>query len=385
MSSRRDSRERWLAAALIAAALIPILLLTLISSGGAAGGAGGAALPGVPSWCIACGDRGAADFILNLALFVPLGAALRRAGLRAGAAAVIGLALSAGIEAAQLWMPDRHTALGDLIANGLGATAGAALAGTGPLSLRTPPSFTRQIALTALVSAIWIGTALAFRPSLPEREYYGQWTAELGSYASYDGRVLEAAIGDQSAPSWRLRSSASARQALLTGDTLTVTALAGPPPEGLAPIFSIYDDQQQEMLLLGADGDDLVLRVRRRASDLRFEAPELRWSAALAAAAPGDTVHLAAWRAAWGRRSFATEFCIRAEADVRCGGPTIGRGWILLFGPGTLPAAVEPMIDAIWLMSLVAMALWWAPSLRTRLSGLAFLVLIAGTAMKLGI
>lgn len=357
--------------AAVAATLLPILAATL----GLPGSFNADGTPmSIPSLCLLCGERGAADFLLNIALFAPFGAALRLAGRRTGTVALAAFALSGLIEVAQLGIPGRYTTLGDLTANTLGGLLGALLAGPGPLSLRAPASLRRQATLTALVAAVWLGSAASFTPSLPATAYYGQWTAELGHYQPYRGRVLEATIGSIPAPSWRLPPEARARAALLDGDTVTVTALAGPPPPGPAPIFSIYDHRQKEILFLGADGHDLVLKLRRRAADLRLGSPELRWEDGLAGITAGDTLRLAAWR--HGRAGM----CARIGAETRCDTPAVARGWVLLAPTGMVPPAARPVMDALWLGGTAAVALAWAPGAAAGVVGAGVLVLVLGIA-----
>ena len=61
----------------------------------------------------------------NILLFAPLGAALAYAGFRAGQTACIGIALSVGIEIAQLLLiSGRTTAVDDVILNALGLMLG---------------------------------------------------------------------------------------------------------------------------------------------------------------------------------------------------------------------------------------------------------------------
>ena len=81
---------------------------------------------GAQSLCVICGPRGLGDAILNWALFVPLGAllAIRGAGVRG--VALVGLGVSVLIEVTQLTVPGRHVAIGDVIWNSLGASAGLA-------------------------------------------------------------------------------------------------------------------------------------------------------------------------------------------------------------------------------------------------------------------
>ncbi len=72
---------------------------------------------------------GAWDFALNIALFVPAGALARLAGLRASACTAAAALLSLLIESAQMWILYRHPSQLDVLANALGALAGALAAG----------------------------------------------------------------------------------------------------------------------------------------------------------------------------------------------------------------------------------------------------------------
>ena len=65
------------------------------------------------------------ESLANILLFAPLGAALAYAGFRAAQAACIGIALSVGIEIAQLVLiPGRTAAVDDVILNVLGLILG---------------------------------------------------------------------------------------------------------------------------------------------------------------------------------------------------------------------------------------------------------------------
>ena len=85
-------------------------------------GAGASAHLGL---CLVCGSRGSADFLLNIALFMPLGAALARQGRPAARVAWYAALLSTAIELSQFFIPGRDPSVGDVLANTSGAVLGA--------------------------------------------------------------------------------------------------------------------------------------------------------------------------------------------------------------------------------------------------------------------
>jgi hypothetical protein len=68
---------------------------------------------------------GAWDFALNIALFVPAGALCRMLGRGTSVCTAAAALLSLAIESAQMWIPHRHPSQLDVLANALGALAGA--------------------------------------------------------------------------------------------------------------------------------------------------------------------------------------------------------------------------------------------------------------------
>ena len=75
---------------------------------------------------IPLGRRLVADLALNVAIFVPIGWGVRRAGSTSLLVAVVlAAAFSLGMETIQAWLPNRYSSLADVLANTLGATAGA--------------------------------------------------------------------------------------------------------------------------------------------------------------------------------------------------------------------------------------------------------------------
>jgi hypothetical protein len=253
------------------------------------------------------------------------------------------LLLSAAIEFAQLWVPGRESALGDVVSNTLGAALAMGLARWLPTRRRS--AIGGSAAATAALAVI-AGTGLLLRPSFPPTVYYGQWTADLGMYEWYRGRVLSADVGGIALPSWRLQDTKTVRERLAAGERLRVRAIAGPRTDRLAPLFSIFDEQRREILLVGADRDDLVLHVSTRAIDLRLHQPDLRWRGALASVAPGDTLHVELSGARPG-------YCLHVNGRERCGlAYTAGQAWGLVeFVPG-MPAAGQAGLDCLFMFML---------------------------------
>ena len=338
------SRRIWLATGLAAAVVLAVTLVPGRPTGSSPGGA-----------CLVCGHFAMSDFLLNVALFVPLGfvPALRRRW-PALAIWVTLVGVAAAIEAVQLLLPGRYSSLADVVANAAGAGLGVFLARSRGRWLPTgdppvPPAF--RVASGAAAGLVFLATALALRPSLPLSSWYGQWTPELGQYETYGGRVEQARLGDRPLPSGRLRESDSVRAELLGGVPVDLVFRGGPETERVAPVFAIYDDVQRQMLLLGAQGDDLLLRVRRRSADLRLKAPQLR--ARGAAPASGATVE-----ASVAIRDGAA--CLAARVEETCDAlAPPARGWSLLLGPA--PRAIPARgVDAIFAaLLLVPLGLWW--------------------------
>jgi hypothetical protein len=86
-------RRPRVAPAAIALAVALVAVSTLVPAAGSA--------TAHPWWCVGCGDTSVADAVRNVALFVPLGAALRAAGGRWARAAAAAAACSVAVELLQ--------------------------------------------------------------------------------------------------------------------------------------------------------------------------------------------------------------------------------------------------------------------------------------------
>jgi VanZ family protein len=314
--------------------------------------------------CFWCGHFALADAILNLLLFLPIGFLLalrhKASTFRTWASLT---ALAVAIELAQLFLPGRFATLSDVLMNSAGAAIGIGLARLwrrGP-ALRITESGRLTIVAGAAAASVTLVSTLLLSTSLPESMWFGQWTPDLGHYEQYQGEVLDARIGEIPIQGRRLDDSPSVRTGLHDEDPLVISFVAGPVPLGLAPVFSIYDGMEREILVLGARDRDLVFRLRRRASDWRLRSPEAVYPNT--GPADGDTALV---RMVVHDRSICMEIpdsdCVPLAAP--------GRGWSLLLGsaPG---AQAEHVADFVWLGLLFIPIGYWLRRNRTSALGLA--------------
>ncbi len=343
--------------------------------------------PGEAAWepeiaCIVCGGRGLADALGNILLFVPLGLGLGLTGLGLRRALLIGALLSCAIEGAQLLVPGRDPSIGDVLSNTLGTGAGVGLVRSARFWLAPDDRVAARLAAAAalVVGTVFLTTGLLLSPSFPRSSYWGQWTANLGHLEWYRGRVLSATVGSVPVPSGQLKDSDAVRRLLIRGDSIAVRALAGPPISALGPLFSIYDGEQREIILLGPDRDDLVFRYRTRATALRLDQLDLRLRDGMRDILEGDTIAVRADVSARGT-------CLAINAARRCGlGYSIGRGWGLLYYAEALPAWLKGALDLAWLAVLVLpVGFWmrrtWESAVATAVVALALLLVPRTTVL----
>jgi hypothetical protein len=248
-----------------------------------------------PIWCLVCGELGVVDVLLNIALFVPLGAGLALLEMPKRRVLLIGAALSLSIELAQyFFIVGRDASLSDLLTNSTGSVVGAAL--TGSWRSWVMPGARRARALAAIAALGWLLqvaiSGAVVQPSLPTTIYWGQRAADLAQFDTFPGRLLDAKVGNTSMPSHRLANSTAVRRQLLGGEPLSAVAIPAEPTQGLAPLASIFDDRQQEIAVLGQWKEDLVFRLRTRAVALELRQPAVRLDGVFRNAS-GDTVTVA--------------------------------------------------------------------------------------------
>jgi hypothetical protein len=300
--------------------------------------------PGEFQWCVLCGRRGTADALANVLLFLPLAAGLVWSGASGARTVVVGLLFSATLELVQLRLVDgRDSTLGDLVWNTVGTALGVGFAWWFPVRRR---SGVAALAVAASVPVVVGLGGVLLRPDFPPTAYVGQVQEDLRVYHWYSGRILRAEIGGLALAAGPLADSRGVRERLTAGAPLSVRTLAGPRTPRVYPIFSIFDTARREILFVGNDRGDLVLRTSTRAADVRLDRPDLRWRGALATVVPGDTLLVVV------RRARAT-YCLGLNGGERCDlAPGAGRLWALLQFSPHLPGPALAGLDGAFLALL---------------------------------
>jgi hypothetical protein len=239
-----------------------------------------------PLWCLRCGDLAGMDIILNVILFVPFGFGLRLAGWPRQRVVFTAFVTTFLIEATQyFFIVGRDASLSDILTNTTGGLAGMLLAERLPLLLKPEPGFAQRLAVVAgtLWLLVQVVTGWGVGVTLPQRPFWGQLAPELGQFERFRGKVIDAELAGERMPSARLADTPAIRTRLLAGEGIEARAVSGPPTARVAPIVSVFDEGQQEIILLGQRGTDLVFRIHTRAWTLGLRGPALLLPRALPA------------------------------------------------------------------------------------------------------
>ncbi len=306
--------------------------------------------------CILCGSRGNADALVNVILFAPLGLALAlmgRSGLRwIGYAAILSIA----IEFAQLVIPGRDPSLGDVCFNTIGAAIGQLVAHVGLRSLASSERTAARLSVAASVVAVLVYglTARLLAPMFPVSTYRAWWTPNIPQLAWYHARGLYVTLGSVPLGAGEIPQRVDVRGLLRAGAPLHIEAIAGPRVRTLGPLFVIVDEKEREVLLIGPDRDDLVLRYRTHAAEWRLDQPDVRLRGALVGIAAGDTMVIEARLTVGGT-------CLMLNGTGACNlGYTIGSGWALLLFPEHFPLWLQQLLGAAWVGAMVIPVGLWA-------------------------
>lgn len=323
--------------------------------------------------CLICGDRGTADALSNVLLFLPLGLALAQRSPKR-APYWIPISLSLVVEMAQYFLPGRNPAYGDLLFNSIGGCLGIWL------GIRSHRWWNRseRVArhwLTLVIAApglFLVLTAMLVAPDPTDGVYFGQWTPEFRRLEKYDGRLTTAKIGTESLRDGRLVNSAEVRAMIEQDAALRVVGVAGHPPRSLAPVLALVDDGSRQMFLVGIDRVDVVYHYRSRAVAWRLDHVELRAPGLATGLNAGGPLQLDVRPQADG-----VQFEVNGQKQM-VAAPSLGMGWRLLFGSERFPRWLGRLLDYAWLIVLIAPAGYWSRTVWSSAgSGALFLLLLA--------
>lgn len=321
--------------------------------------------------CLLCSDTIAADAIVNILLYAPLGSAAALVGWSWRRTLVLALLLSGGVEVAQGAIPGRHASLLDVGFNALGVLLGVALARSSKWWLRPRAAVAQHLraAWTAVVLAVFFLTAALLRPAIPPSSYSVQWTPALSGLATYQGHVLEASLGRIRLPVGPVPDAQEVRALLRGTAPLQVRLVAGSPVPGLAPILEVARPDGWRVALLSADGEELLFMVRKWASVLRLHEPALRAQEALRREFAGDTIAIDVIRDPAGHALIVDE-----AQWPGLGPPTLAMGWTLLLSD-RFPVWLRTPLSILWVAILVMPIGFWSRSGRSVLLGVVVITI----------
>ena len=348
---RRIGRVLWVGAAII------IALATLTPGG----------QPASSPDCPSCDDLAGVDIVLNVLLFLPLGAGLAMDRVKLSKAVLIMCAASGLIELLQLGVvPGRDASLIDVATNSAGGVIGFLVGSCIDRLVFPPPVMAAWLASGWL--CLWLGVQLvsgyALRADPPNAQYFGQLVRPLGDEPQYPGRMLRATIAGYSFPDWELRDWRAVSSALASdsGATTSLEFESRGQVRDFAALARIIGNRQ-EALEVGATGSNMTFSVRSRANDLHLRPLHFMLRGAL----PGT----AASHPATPDTAIATVRYARSVAKMSVASRGVTRsidvplrttsGW-RLFSPADvyLDGSIrDALLDGAWLFAMLAVAGYW--------------------------
>ncbi|MES2177449.1 MAG: VanZ family protein [Gemmatimonadota bacterium] len=233
------------------------------------------------SMCIVCGQFGGVDAFVNVLLYMPLGAGLALLGRKRVPSMLGMVALTVVIELLQRYLiPGRNGAIGDVITNSVGGALGYFVGshlGQLLLPARRTATWLSGGGLSVWALAHLIG-GYALVPSPTEKRYFGQLAHQLGQDSAYDGRILSASLGGRPFPDGEFPNANWVANSLRAprGAAVDVIAEIRALPRRQAAIARLVDIDEEEIVLLAAEGEDILFGIRTHAADLGLRSPSYR-------------------------------------------------------------------------------------------------------------
>lgn len=355
----RTPRVIWVVAA--AAWLAVIGWCTLQSHPDAA-----AEIAKLPWYCVVCGDGGAADVMLNILLFLPLGVALAALGWSRAHTLMIVIALSAAIEVYQgAALVGRDACLGDVLSNSTGGMVGwATYFGLAALWRPAPPIARRGVVIIlTMMTALWIATAAGLQPSLTEAyPWIGQPMNAARGPQPFPGTMQRATIDGIDIHNEEMAQHAPWRDSIAI--ELNVTRTSAEQFRRGIVLLRIVDTARNVQVAMDQKGDDAWLRLRLRAADWRLHYP--RWQVSHAMRMSPNIPWRFRWT--WARDRFTI---VNQPIDGPPSSPvtvplSIGLGWSFIHPFVSTIDSNRLLWTSLWLAFWFGLLGWLAGALQRR-------------------
>ena len=300
---------------LVIALVISTAVATLVST------SGGPVRPF--NFCLTCNFRWLADWLANVAMFVPLGLAMnwkRRHFIRTTLRVA---AFSISIELLQTTIPGRDPTLSDVIANSIGGAFGALLGRSGGMWLTPPQRLAdRLLALAIVMVAITVA----------ETEWLLAPTTNLP-------------VGSQ---------ALNAVSALVRGSATMAFNTVSTPSSAQQPVLVVAPARQLPLLYIGRIWNDAIFQYRSRGRELRLDQPAYLVRDFFDSTANADTIRITVGREGAG-------WCLSRTNKRSCGiGPTVGLGWAILRYPYSLKHRWHRGLRDVWAALLFLLVGFWS-------------------------
>jgi hypothetical protein len=282
---------------LLLASLIAVAVVTLTPTAGT---------EQISFWCLKCGERPAVDLLLNILLFVPLGAGLGLYGFRFRRAVFLALLCTCLVEALQFFVvPGRYASFRDILANSAGALAGYLLGRHWQILVSPNQSAARNLATAAailwLVTQAFTAWSMVITP--PPEPWWGQLQPSHDRYpAVFTDRILGVSVGSiQIRNSDQLPSddTDAIRSQLLAGAPLRVVVANVDPTRREAPIAIISAGPVHDVVWWAQDGLDGVFSVAVRGTLLGLRTPSVRIADVIPNVRADTVVLTGSYRSGW--------------------------------------------------------------------------------------
>jgi len=336
----------------------------------------------IPFFCLGCGDYALADGVANVALFVPLGWALSRAGLPPHLALAVVLTTTSVVEWLQhSIIPGRVASMADILANTLGGGAGMALPGLARRLVATRGGTLRASSAYGglLVASLVVGQALEAIP-LPRSLRWTEGGVDSSRFVPFTGSVSAVRLNGAAAPMHE-RLHLPARNVVEIG----VDFVSGRPDTGLAQIVVAWMSSGQAWIWLEQRDRDLHLRLASASDGARLRSHSV-WLRHVLPVTAGEPVSVRLVV-----RSFAYRIVLVTKAGtvVRETRMSPGDGWRLFTPAEPAWGPATTLLTAVWLAALL-WPLGYLASARSRAAtvvaavgagvGLVLLPIVSGCA-----